>query len=112
MTDPPDSAPSVERDVFFVSDGTGITAETLGQSVLAQFDHLRLRVHRIAFVDSPDKARDAVARINDIALRHVGRPIVFSTLVDPKTNEVLRTASALILDAFGTFVVPWSGSWG
>ena len=73
MTDQPDPAPPVERDVFFVSDGTGITAETLGQSVLAQFDRLRLRVHRIAFVDSPDKARDAVARINDVALRHAGR---------------------------------------
>ena len=42
--------------VFFISDGTGITAETLGQSVLAQFDRLRLRIHRISFVDNPDKA--------------------------------------------------------
>ncbi|MBV8208988.1 MAG: kinase/pyrophosphorylase [Burkholderiaceae bacterium] len=106
MTDPTDTASLVERDVFFVSDGTGITAETLGQSVLAQFDQLHLRVHRIAFVDSPEKAREAVARINDVALRHASRPIVFSTLVDPKTNEALRAASALILDAFGTFVVP------
>jgi regulator of PEP synthase PpsR (kinase-PPPase family) len=106
MSDPAQSAPLPERDVFFVSDGTGITAETLGQSVLAQFDRVRLRVHRISFVDSPDKAREAVTRINDAASRHGSRPIVFSTLVDSQTNETLRSAQALILDAFGTFVVP------
>jgi len=106
MTEPADAPEWLERDVFFVSDGTGITAETLGQSVLAQFDRLRVRVHRISFVDNPDKAREAVTRINDVANRHGSRPIVFSTLVDSKTNEALRSAAALILDAFGTFVVP------
>jgi regulator of PEP synthase PpsR (kinase-PPPase family) len=106
MTEPADAPEWLERDVFFVSDGTGITAETLGQSVLAQFDRLRVRVHRISFVDNPDKAREAVTRINDVASRHGSRPIVFSTLVDSKTNEALGSAAALILDAFGTFVVP------
>ncbi len=106
------SAPLLERDVFYVSDGTGITAETLGQSVLAQFDRLRVRVHRISFVDNPEKAREAVARINDIAARHGARPVVFSTLVDPKTNEVLRSAGALILDAFETFLVPLEHEFG
>jgi len=106
MSDQAPQAPLAERDVFFVSDGTGITAETLGQSVLAQFDRLRLRIHRISFVDNPDKAREAVARINDVASRRGIRPIVFSTLVDAKTNETLRGATALILDAFETFLVP------
>jgi regulator of PEP synthase PpsR (kinase-PPPase family) len=106
MSDQATAPPLAERDVFFVSDGTGITAETLGQSVLAQFDRLRLRVHRISFVDNPDKAREAVARINDVANRHGSRPIVFSTLVDSKTNETLRAANALILDTFETFLVP------
>ncbi len=95
-----------ERDVFFVSDGTGITSETLGHSVLTQFDRLGVRPHRISFVDSPEKARDAVARINEIASRHRSRPIVFSTLVDPNTNAILQSATALILDLFETFVVP------
>ncbi|MCE2831219.1 MAG: phosphoenolpyruvate synthase regulatory protein, partial [Oxalobacteraceae bacterium] len=38
---PPGSA-GFDRTVFFVSDGTGITAETFGHSVLTQFD-LRFR---------------------------------------------------------------------
>jgi regulator of PEP synthase PpsR (kinase-PPPase family) len=106
MSDAPETPALLERDVFFVSDGTGITAETLGQSVLAQFDRLRTRVHRISFVDHPDKAREAVARINDIAARHGTRPVVFSTLVDSNINAILRTAAALILDVFETFLVP------
>ena len=95
-----------ERDVFFVSDGTGITAETLGQSVLAQFDRVQTRLHRISFVDSPEKALEAVARINETAQRRGVRPIVFSTLVDAQTNAILMSAQARILDVFETFVVP------
>lgn len=102
----PGSPALLERDVFFVSDGTGITAETLGQSLLAQFDGIHARVHRISFVDKPEKAREAVARIDDIAIRHGTRPIVFSTLVDAQTNAILRSAQARILDVFETFVVP------
>ena len=48
---------SYDRTVFFVSDGTGITAETLGHSVLTQFESLRYRPQRIPFIDSADKAR-------------------------------------------------------
>jgi len=31
---------SPRRHVFFISDHTGITAETLGRSLLSQFDHI------------------------------------------------------------------------
>lgn len=68
--------------VFFVSDGTGITAETLGHSLLAQFPDTRFRHHRKPFIDSPDKARDCVQKIRDAAVSGL-RPIVFNTLVDP-----------------------------
>lgn len=94
------------RDVFFVSDGTGITAETLGQSVLAQFDGLEIHQHRISFLDTRDKALDAVVRINESVGRRGRRPIVFSTLVNPAVNAVLHSANALILDLFASFVVP------
>ena len=48
-----------DRTVFFVSDGTGITAETLGHSVMTQFEDLRYRPQRIPFIDSVEKAREA-----------------------------------------------------
>ncbi|MFL6648325.1 MAG: kinase/pyrophosphorylase, partial [Sulfurifustaceae bacterium] len=49
----------MERDVFFISDRTGITAETLGLSLLAQFNGIKFKRHTRRFVDSLDKARSA-----------------------------------------------------
>ena len=51
------------RPVFYVSDGTGITAETMGHSLLTQFDGVRFLTDRMPFVDTPEKARTAVAEI-------------------------------------------------
>ncbi|MCS6944571.1 MAG: pyruvate, water dikinase regulatory protein [Sutterellaceae bacterium] len=96
----------VERTVFYVSDGTGITAETMGHSVLTQFEGLRYRKERLPFVDTLDKAREAVARINEAGRRDGSRPIVFSTLADPQVNAQLKQADALILDLLESFVVP------
>jgi regulator of PEP synthase PpsR (kinase-PPPase family) len=50
------------RTVFFVSDGTGITAETFGNSILAQFPATPRHVRR-PFIDSVDKARDVQREI-------------------------------------------------
>lgn len=55
MTQAPSHLPS--RTIFFISDGTGITAETLGHSLLTQFEGVRLKMVRIPFVNSTDKAR-------------------------------------------------------
>ncbi len=94
------------RTVFFVSDGTGITAETLGHSVLTQFESLRYRRVRAPFVDSVEKAHELVTRINQAAVLDGARPIVFSTLVDPEANAELRLARAMVLDLLDSFVVP------
>ena len=51
------------RPVFYVSDGTGITAETIGHSMLTQFSGIRFQTDRLPFVDTPDKAREAASRI-------------------------------------------------
>ena len=94
------------RTVFFVSDGTGITAETLGHSVLTQFESLRYRRVRVPFVDSVEKARELVGRINQTAVLDGRRPIIFSTLVNPEANGELRRARAMVLDLLDSFVVP------
>ncbi len=93
------------RPVFYISDGTGITAETLGQSLLTQFEGLPTRATRMPFIDSVDKARECVARINAAATEGQ-RPIVFNTLVDQATSRVLHGANALVLDLFQTFIEP------
>lgn len=94
------------RTVFFISDGTGITAETLGHSLLAQFPDTRFRQVRIPFVDNLDKAIDCATKIREAAMESQARPIVFSTLVNPETVEALHKANALYLDLFERFIGP------
>ena len=104
---------TITRTVFFVSDGTGITAETLGHSLLSQFPDIRFRQHRLPFIDSVDKARKAVIQIRDIARKDGGgRPIVFSTTVEGEVKDVLRECDALFLDLIAKFVDPLEAELG
>ncbi|HQW20334.1 MAG TPA: pyruvate, water dikinase regulatory protein [Rhodocyclaceae bacterium] len=100
------------RTVFFISDGTGITAETLAHSLLSQFEDQHFRQVRMPFVDTVDKARDCVAQILEAAARDGRRPIVVSTLVSPLVADTLRQADALILDFFSIFIAPLEAELG
>ena len=103
-TEPRPSLPTSARTVFFVSDGTGITAETFGHAVLTQFD-LRFRQVRLPFIDTLDKAHEANRKINEAASGGQ-RPIVFSTLVKPDLSAVIRQANGMHMDLIQTFVAP------
>ncbi|MDQ2778477.1 MAG: kinase/pyrophosphorylase [Pseudomonadota bacterium] len=102
-----------ERTVFFVSDGTGITAETFGNSILAQFPSRKRHIRR-PFVDSVDKAMGVVEEINEITRREGRRAIVFITLVDDAVRSIVTSEScnALVLDMFSTFVEPLEAEFG
>ena len=92
--------------VFFISDGTGITAETFGNAILAQFE-LKFRHVRLPFIDSVDKAHQAVRQINHTAEIEGRKPIVFTTLVNTEVLAVIeKECKGLFLDMFGTFVTP------
>lgn len=97
--------PPANRTVFFVSDGTGITAETFGHSVLTQFD-LKFKQIRLPFVDNPEKAHEAVRKINEAYQREGNRPIVFSTLVKADLSAIVFKSQALHMDLIQTFVAP------
>jgi regulator of PEP synthase PpsR (kinase-PPPase family) len=47
----------IKRTVFFVSDGTGLTAEALGHSLMTQFEDVEFKQIRIPFLDNVAKAR-------------------------------------------------------
>lgn len=101
-----------QHTVFFISDGTGITAETLGHSLLSQFENISHQQVRMPFIDSVEKTRDCVARIGEAKTRDGRRPIVVSTLVNPEAVSVLHEADALILDFFGAFIAPLEEEFG
>ncbi len=94
--------------VFFVSDGTGITAETFGIAILAQFE-VKFRHIRVPFVDSVDKAHQAVRQILHTGEVEGRKPIVFTTLVNMEVLTVILEGckgKAMLMDMFGTFVNP------
>ncbi|MES2887378.1 MAG: pyruvate, water dikinase regulatory protein [Pseudomonadota bacterium] len=100
------------RTVFFVSDGTGITAETFGNSILNQFAGKPKHVRR-PFIDSADKAHQVVREINHVAEIEGKKPIVFITLVDPEVRQIIKGESkGLVLDMFNTFIAPLEAEFG
>ena len=101
-----------DRTVFFISDGTGITAETFGNAILAQFE-LKPRHVRLPFIDSVDKAHQAIRQINHAAEVEGKRPIVFTTLVNMEILGVIKThCNGMLLDMFGMFVAPLESELG
>jgi hypothetical protein len=94
------------RPVFYVSDGTGITAETIGHSLLTQFNGTDFRTHRMPFVDTPEKATEAAARIRAAGERDGLRPIVVNSCVDARLTAALAESGALMLDVFAPFIEP------
>ena len=103
--------PPIDRTVFFVSDGTGITAETFGHSVLTQFD-LRFRQVRMPFVDTLEKAHATAQRLNEAFHADGKRPIVFSTLVKTDLSAVIRATNVVYMDLIDTFVKPLEEEFG
>jgi regulator of PEP synthase PpsR (kinase-PPPase family) len=95
-----------ERTVFFLSDQTGVTAETLGHSLITQFDSHEYRQMTLPFIDSEDKAREAVRKIDETGSQDACRPIIFSTLVHPDVRKIVKEAHGLHLDIFDVFLEP------
>ena len=94
------------RTVFFVSDQTGVTAETMGHSLLTQFDGQAFRQVTLPFISTVDKAQEAVRRINAIGEAEGVRPVIFSTLVQEDMREIIKRANGLFLDFFDAFLGP------
>jgi [pyruvate, water dikinase]-phosphate phosphotransferase / [pyruvate, water dikinase] kinase len=94
------------RTVFFVSDQTGVTAETMGHSLLTQFDGQAFRQVTLPFISTVEKAREAVDKINATARAEGVRPVIFSTLVQEDLREIIKRAEGLFLDFFDAFLGP------
>jgi [pyruvate, water dikinase]-phosphate phosphotransferase / [pyruvate, water dikinase] kinase len=101
-----------KRTVFFVSDQTGVTAETMGHSLLTQFDGLEFRAITLPFVATPDKGVEARLRIDATAAAEGVPPIVFSTLVKDDVRDVVKAANGVFLDFFDAFLAPLEAALG
>ncbi len=96
----------MKRKAFYISDGTGITIEALAKSLLTQFDGVTFDREIVPYVDTVDKVRSVVERINAAADIDGQPPIVFSSMVDVASRNVLEASKGMVLDFFGTFIAP------
>jgi len=94
------------RPVFYVSDGTGITAETIGHSLLTQFTGTRFVSDRFPFVDSVERAQEVAAKIRTATAVHGVRPVVINSCMDATVSAALAESGALMLDVFAPFIEP------
>lgn len=93
-----------KHQVFFVSDGTGITAEALGTALLTQFTGFDFKLAELRFVNTEAKAHDAAAIINQAAQKDGKPPLVFTTLTDPPIQRIIAATEAHVFDFFATFI--------
>ncbi|MDX1633393.1 MAG: pyruvate, water dikinase regulatory protein [Marinobacter sp.] len=96
----------MKRTAFFISDGTGLTAEGLGNSLLAQFEKIEFEKITVPYIDNVEKAEDMVTRINQAAEVDGAKPLVFDTIVNSDIREVIGRANGFMVDIFGTFLQP------
>jgi regulator of PEP synthase PpsR (kinase-PPPase family) len=92
--------------VFFLSDSTGISAETMGNALLIQFPDLRFERTLIPFISSVEEARDVVSRL-DRALEESPRaPLVFTTTANDDVRRELHRTRCHVIDFFDLHMRP------
>jgi len=93
-----------KRYVFFISDSTGLTAESLGNALLAQFASIDIEKVFLPYTDTLEKARKALLRISSAVQLGDEKPIIISTILDPVIREIVSRADGYIIDIFGSFL--------
>lgn len=96
----------MKRTAFFISDGTGLTAEALGHALLAQFEKIEFERVTVPYIDDEEKAHTLVKRINKAAEVDGVQPLVFDTIVNNSVRNIISTAEGFMIDIFGTFLSP------
>lgn len=86
--------------VFFLSDSTGISAETMGNALLIQFPALRFERTLIPFISSVDEARAVVARLDEALDASPRTPLVFTTAASDEVRLELRRTRCPLIDFF------------
>lgn len=96
----------MKRTVFYVSDRTGITAETIGHSLLTQFQDIRFEEVTLPFVDTEEKAKEIVSMVKMYNTENETRPLLFCSIVNDSLRDIILTCDALVIDHFNTFIDP------
>lgn len=95
-----------KRTVFLVSDGTGITAEILGHSLLSQFPGVEFSLSSIPYVNTMGRAMQTARQIDEVFANEGKEPLVFTTFADDAIHDVVVDSHGTFFDFFETFIGP------
>jgi regulator of PEP synthase PpsR (kinase-PPPase family) len=93
-----------KRYVFYISDSTGLTAEGLGNALLAQFKSIEIERVFLPYTNTQEKARQALLRIKSSGQLGDARPIIIATILDPLIREIIAESDGYVIDIFGDFL--------
>ncbi|MDD5757967.1 MAG: kinase/pyrophosphorylase [Desulfobulbaceae bacterium] len=90
------------KEVYYVSDSTGILATNLGQALICQFPEISFHEEKLPFIKT---IADAEKTINYILKKSTGRrPIIFSTLVSPELRAIFNHPEVELFDVCDVFL--------
>ena len=102
---------STERSVFYISDGTAITAEVLGHAVLSQFP-VNTNSVTLPFVENVQRAQAVKAQINALYQQSGERPLVFFSIVTPEVRDIILESEGFCQDIVQALVAPLQSELG
>jgi len=101
-----------KRTAFFISDGTGLTVEAIGHSLLAQFQDQQVEQVTLPYIDSTEKVQQALQRIEKVAKESGLQPIIITSIVSDQIRDQLHQSPALMLDVFENYLTPLANLFG
>ena len=93
-----------KRTVYFVSESTGITAGTVGSSLLSQFPQLEFKRFHMPFINTTEKAEELVCEFAAVASAQGHKPLVFATMPDKAINAILAAAPCHYYEFFAGYL--------
>lgn len=94
-----------DRHVFYISDGTAITAEVLGHAVMSQFP-VAVQSVTLPFVENESRARAVKEQIDAIYQQTGVRPLVFYSIVAPTIRDMIIQSAGFCQDIVQALVAP------
>ncbi|GAB3485079.1 posphoenolpyruvate synthetase regulatory kinase/phosphorylase PpsR [Marinomonas epiphytica] len=90
--------------IYFVSDGTAITAEVFGSAMLSFFD-VPIETQSVPFLTSRDQAEGLQRQIN-LEVEKGQLPLVFYTISDDEIRDIIQSCRCHCYNIFGELLSP------
>lgn len=92
------------QNVYFISDSTGITIESLGQSLFTQFPDTQFEKKVFPFVSNKKEVEHVIKHIQEVTSKNKTLPLIFTSLANEKLKDLFLSNGITVIDIFSTFI--------